>query len=197
MMSLVRHIVLTSALLACASSAAFASDFVVTKIADTNDGACTVATCSLRDAIIAANRNPGADRVILGSGLTYTLTLGPADPPGTIVPGSGDLDIIDSLTIEGNGSTIDAAGLDRVFDIEGVITVTINNLTIKGGVASGFLSLGGGLYINRRPSRSTTASCRRTSRRPSTTVRAAMAAASRPSAHSMRRPAWRRPRCSR
>lgn len=42
--------------------AARAASFVVTKAADTNDGACD-ADCSLREAIIAANSNPGADTI--------------------------------------------------------------------------------------------------------------------------------------
>ena len=128
------------------SSRALATDFTVSKTADTNDGHCN-ADCSLRDAIIAANANPGADRIILGSGLTYTLTLGPADPVGVIVPGSGDLDILDALTIDGNGSTIDAAGLDRVLLIQGAFLVTMNNLTVKGGSVSGFLSPGAGIIV--------------------------------------------------
>src|SRR5205085_6784763 len=67
--------------------------------------------------------------------------------PGALVIASGDLDITDALVIDGNGSTIDAGGIDRALDIEGAIAVTINNLTVKGGVASGFLSPGGGVYI--------------------------------------------------
>jgi CSLREA domain-containing protein len=125
---------------------AFAVDFTVTKITDTNDGTCN-ADCSLREAIVAANAAAGADRVLLGSGLTYTLSIGPFDAPGLLAPGSGDLDITGALTIEGGGSTVDAAGIDRVFDIQGIVGVAINNLTIKGGVARGFLSLGGGLNI--------------------------------------------------
>ena len=82
---------------------AFATDFVVTKTADTADGVCD-ADCSLREAIIAANAAPGADRIILQSSQTYILTLGPADPSGALVQGSGDLDIVGALTIDGNGS---------------------------------------------------------------------------------------------
>ena len=93
------------------SSNAFAATFTVSKVADTNDGVCN-SDCSLREAIIAANTTAGADRIVLGSGLTYTLTIGPADAPGALVAGSGDLDITDALTIDGNGSTVDAAGLD-------------------------------------------------------------------------------------
>ena len=62
------------------------------------------------------------------------------------MPGAGDLDITQPLTIEGNGSTVDAGGIDRVFDV-GAVAVIINNLTIRNGVAKGFLSLGGGLIV--------------------------------------------------
>src|SRR5262252_1472863 len=116
-----------------------AADFIVTKTIDTNDGTCD-ADCSLREAIIAANANPGA-HVVLGSNLTYTLTIGPRDPDGAIVPGSGDLDITADMTIDGNGSTIDGGGIDRVLDIQGNITVTLNNVTIQHGSAAGVLSL--------------------------------------------------------
>jgi len=133
-------------LLALPGTSAFATDFVVSKTADTADGVCN-ADCSLREAIVAANASPGADRIILGSGLIYSLTLGPADAPGAVAAGSGDLDVTDALTIDGNGSTIDAALLDRAFDIQGAFLVTINSLTIKNGLASGFLSIGGGLSI--------------------------------------------------
>jgi CSLREA domain-containing protein len=131
-----------------AASPLLAVNFTVTKIADTNDGVCD-ADCSLREAIVAANASPGADHIVLGNGLTYTLSLGPADPSSTPVPGSGDLDITDALTIDGNGSTIDGAAIDRVFDIQGNFSVTINNLTIRNGSAKGFLSAGGGINIQR------------------------------------------------
>src|SRR5580693_472008 len=62
--------------LAVFAPAAFATDFTVTTTADTNDGACNVNACSLRDAIAAANLNAGADRVVLGTGQTYLLSLG-------------------------------------------------------------------------------------------------------------------------
>ena len=125
---------------------AFAADFVVTKTTDSSDGTCDI-DCSLREAIIAANANPGPDRIILGTSLTYTLSVGGADPAGVLAPGSGDLDILDALTIDGNGSTVSAGGIDRVFEIRGAFSVTINNLTMTGGVATGSLSLGGGLFI--------------------------------------------------
>jgi CSLREA domain-containing protein len=144
----VGRLVRTSLALLCllVASPLFAVNFTVTKVADTNDGVCD-SDCSLREAIVAANAAIGANHIILGSGLTYTLSLGPADPSATPVPGSGDLDITAAVTIDGNGSTIDAAAIDRVFDIQGNFSVTINNLTIKNGSAKGFLSAGGGINI--------------------------------------------------
>jgi CSLREA domain-containing protein len=130
-----------------ATSPLLAANFTVTKVADTNDGVCDANDCSLREAIVAANALAGSDHIILGSGLTYTLTLGPADPSAAPVAASGDLDITDAVTIDGNGSTIDAALIDRVLDIQGNFTVTINNLTIRNGSAKGFLSSGGGINI--------------------------------------------------
>ena len=132
---------------AAAISSAFATDYTVTKTTDTNDGLCDSLDCSLREAIITANANAGADRILLGSGLLYALSIGPFDGSGALIPGAGDFDITGPLTIEGNGSTVDGGGIDRVFDVHGVIAVTINNLTIRNGTAKGFLSLGGGLNI--------------------------------------------------
>src|SRR5437763_7386913 len=140
------RVFLAAFLCLAAAAPASATDFVVTKTADTNDGACD-GDCSLREAIIAANANPGPDTIILGENQTYTLTLGPIDADGVISPGSGDLDITDSLIIDGNESVIDGNNLDRVFDITGPITVTLNYVTIRGGLAQGFLSFGGGIRI--------------------------------------------------
>ena len=74
----------------------WAATFTVTKTADTNDGICD-GDCSLREAIIAANANPGADTIILPAGI-YTLTI-----PGTgeQAAATGDLDITQPVTISG------------------------------------------------------------------------------------------------
>ena len=71
---------------------------------------------SLREAIIAANNTAGADQITLQAE-TYTLTLGGTGEDAAM---TGDLDILDTLTIVGAGSgstTIDAAGIDRVFEV--------------------------------------------------------------------------------
>lgn len=117
--------------------------------ADVNDGACTVNHCSLREAIIAANENPGADTINL-SVATYTLTLGSTGEDSSAF---GDLDITDSVTINGSGkfSTIISTAFpqqgDRVFHIDpsgAGITVNISGLTIQNANVTFFD--GGGIY---------------------------------------------------
>ena len=120
-----------------------------------DDGACT-----LREAIIAANEDfysgikkgecpagDGADKIVLNLPGVYELSL-----PGTEEDESrtGDLDITEDLTIEGKGAAdsfvIDAFGLDRVLDIASGITVSLANLTIKGGYLNQRYGYGGGIY---------------------------------------------------
>jgi len=121
-----------------------AASYTVTKYTDSNDGACN-ADCSLREAIIAANGNPGPDVITLGSG-TYSLTI---TGSGENSCATGDLDITDTLTIVGLGpeqTVIDASGLisDRVLHIvAGVDTVVISGVTIINGDVTGG---GGGIY---------------------------------------------------
>jgi CSLREA domain-containing protein len=108
----------------------FATTFQVTKTHDTNSN-CKPSNCSLREAIDAANTNPGADDVPVPAG-TYLLTL-------------GQLVVSDDVSIAGAGQTstiIDGNATDRVFDIEvpsGV--VEISGVTIQNGYA--FFSGGG------------------------------------------------------
>ena len=125
--------------------------------------------CSLREAIKAANTNlavdtctagSGADTIILPAG-TYTLTITGADEDANA---TGDLDITDSLTINGAGAgtTIiragtlgypdpSANGIDRVFDVYDVssaIIVSISNVTIANGKCSSCTMGGGGISNN-------------------------------------------------
>lgn len=116
--------------------------------------------CTLREAILAANTNTNAavDGCLAGQqgpGTTDRILL----PPGTFllaIGGSGednaqqgDLDLLDTVSIEGSGARftiVDAAGLDRVFDVDpsqSGLPVAILELTIRGGDAGG--GAGGGL----------------------------------------------------
>lgn len=143
---------LVATLLCTATGLASAATFVVTTTADSNDGACTVALCSLRDAVIAANGNAGADIITLPAGV-YTLTIPGA---GENLAATGDLDITDAVTINGAGAAttiIDGGGLDRVFDVR-TSGVFFNDLTIQNGLPApgdngGGISNTGTLTLNR------------------------------------------------
>jgi Bacterial Ig domain/Putative Ig domain len=89
---------------------------------------------SLREAIIATNNDLGANTIILGAG-THLLSIAGINEQNAA---TGDLDIEDELTIIGAGTAntiVDGNGLDRVFDIVGGPTVTIQDLTVQGGDA--------------------------------------------------------------
>ena len=109
----------------------FATRFPVTKTADTNDGVCD-ADCSLREAIDAANTNPGSDDVPVPAGF-YLLAL-------------GQLVVSDDVSIAGTGqttTTIDGNATDRVFSISipSAGVVEISGVTIQNGYRS---AAGGG-----------------------------------------------------
>jgi CSLREA domain-containing protein len=122
-------------ILALGAASAAAQTFTVTKTTDTNDGGCS-RDCSLREAINAANATLADDTVVVPAG-AYTLTLaGAGEDSGRL----GDLDLgpaaSGSITIQGAGvgqTIVDAAGLDRVFDLQPAMTATIAGLTAKGG----------------------------------------------------------------
>jgi CSLREA domain-containing protein len=114
-----------------------AEGFSVDIFTDENDGSCFDGDCSLRDAIIIANGNGEADTITLGAG-TYELSI-----TGTLEndAATGDLDITDDVTIIGLGpdqTTINANGIDRVFDIRfSAGTVVISGVTVFNGNAPG------------------------------------------------------------
>jgi CSLREA domain-containing protein len=132
-------------------TAVYAANIVVQT---TNDGVADDGKCTLREAIMAANSNQrvdtcaagGADDYIHLKSATYALTaIGTGEEGGR----TGDLDIVDRLTIEGTGpgsTIIDASGIisDRVFDVRtGGTTVVISGVTIINGSIAGY---GGGIY---------------------------------------------------
>lgn len=111
--------------------------------------ACTAAPndCSLRGAIIAANANGVPDTINLDPALgTYALTIFGTDDDAN----AGDLDILEDLTINGNGAVVDGSGaVDRVFHILAPFganppTVEVFDLSVGGGVAP---TSGGGFYL--------------------------------------------------
>ena len=112
-----------------AASAAQARTYQVTERTDHKPDGCSAAECTLREAVIAANRHRGADTIVLPSRKRYELALAST---GEDKAANGDLDITSGpLTIvhPGRGTaTIDANRTDRVFDIGGA-TTTLDKLT--------------------------------------------------------------------
>lgn len=117
-------------IIALAPSGMTAATFTVTSKKDSGDG-------SLRQAILFANANPGAD--IIDFAVTGTITLT-----------SGPLTITDALTIIGPSAgqvVISGNYASRVFDVEST-SVSISRLTITNGVADASAvggSIGGGI----------------------------------------------------
>jgi len=107
---------------ALAAPSADAATFNVTNLNDSGAG-------SLRQAVLDANANAGADVITFQSGLSGTITLT-----------TGELDLYDAVDIQGPGpATLSVSGnnASRVFYIyspaNGPIDVTISGLTITGG----------------------------------------------------------------
>lgn len=106
------------------------------------DGVCEMTTgvgdCSLRAAIDESNATAAVELVTIGAGIDPVLTLGAAAEDGNA---TGDLDATDGFTLDGAGATIDAAGLDRAFELHGAVDVTtwftLKNVTVIGGDVAG------------------------------------------------------------
>ncbi|HYG62704.1 MAG TPA: choice-of-anchor Q domain-containing protein [Thermoanaerobaculia bacterium] len=138
-----RNGLLALALMALAVAPAAAGVYIPTKTADTRDGACTETDCSLREAVIAANATAEPDVILLHSGV-YVLGLAGA---GEDAAATGDLDIADDLTLLGDGvgtTTVEGAGIDRVFHILAGASVEIRDVTVAFG-AAGAGQDGGGI----------------------------------------------------
>ncbi|MDP2674298.1 MAG: choice-of-anchor Q domain-containing protein [Dehalococcoidia bacterium] len=126
----------------------FGATFNVNSTADAVDaspgnGVCATAggQCTLRAAIQEANALVGLDTITVPHG-TYTLAvIGQDEDTGA----RGDLDVRDDVIITGDGASttaINGAGIDRVFDIAGVlfvstISVDLNGVKILAGKATG------------------------------------------------------------
>jgi CSLREA domain-containing protein len=112
---------------------------------DPAKSACTAAPddCSLRGAITTANLSASHNQINLANGATYVLDEAGANEDANA---TGDLDVLQPITLAGNGSTIDANGIDRVMDLYPTViigTITLQDVTLTGGSAG----LGGGLYV--------------------------------------------------
>lgn len=140
----------TLACLALSAPPAGAATFDVTRFDDPAPDACAPGDCSLREAVIAANADPGST-INVPAGRVVLSIPGTADQNAA----NGDLDLREDMTIRGAGAgatTVDAARLDRVFDMTFDVSesclspdrkVTIDGLTITGGLGEvNFFALG-------------------------------------------------------
>jgi len=114
--------------------------------------------CTFRKAVISANTDSSAayPQCASGSGLdtinftsAFTITMAIARADQEDGPTNGDFNITQSVIIDGGGTTIDGAALDRVFHIIGTpatpVTVTIRNLWIRNGRG---VEGGGGILVD-------------------------------------------------
>jgi hypothetical protein len=127
---------------------------------DSLAGAPTINHCTLRKAIINANTNTAAyPQCPAGSGIDTIEFLSPMTVTFSLVgimedaAVQGDLDVTESVIINGAGTIIDGADIDRIFDVRPGATLTLNDLHLRNGRALG--SAGaiqvqvGGLNLNR------------------------------------------------
>ena len=136
-------VAVVGAILAPASEAP-GKKFEPTRKDDPVPGKCKPNNCSLREALSAANARVGADRVVLGKG-RYRMEI-PDD--GNDDNGSGDFDLTDEVSVVGEGpsrTTVDGAGVHRVFSLNTFSPHSLKGMTIRGGAAPG--SIGGGVFI--------------------------------------------------
>ncbi len=114
-------LVIALALSAVGMSMTHAATFVVTRVDDPNPASCTVASCSLREAVLAANANAGADVIELPDG-QFSLTI-------------GELLVTDAVTIIGTGRNTTRIMFDGTFVVlraELGVSLTVTGLSILG-----------------------------------------------------------------
>ena len=102
------------------------------------DGICegeNTGACNIRAAVMEANATAAIESIALGNAV-FSLSNSDSSSPDSAY---GDLDIESDLTITGNGpeqTFIDAAGIDRVFDISPGATLTLSGLSVVGGLTN-------------------------------------------------------------
>jgi CSLREA domain-containing protein len=115
---------------------AAADTYDVTRRNDPAPGQCKPNSCSLREAIRAANAHAGSDVVVLRGTKPYKLSR--SNPVGTVEDAAlrGDLDVTDplKLTHPGRGlATIDANGIDRALQVHPGARTRLARIRVTGG----------------------------------------------------------------
>ncbi len=139
-----------------------AANIVVTTTADGFDAAATAASITLaslpgpdghvtlREAVCAANNNSGPDLISFAINGTFTLSGVANEDNG----GSGDLDVKQSLTIQGNGAgntIINGNNVERIFDVfpSAPAIFTVTGVTIvNGDTRLSSFKEGGAIYLH-------------------------------------------------
>jgi CSLREA domain-containing protein len=109
--------VAAAAAVVAAPAGASAAEYRANLGDDRKPDGCAVAGCTLREAVQAANANPGSDVVLVDPRRRYVLGLGAT---GEEAAATGDLDVTDEVAVVATRrrrATIDAAGVDRAFDL--------------------------------------------------------------------------------
>lgn len=119
--------------------------WTVSTNADSDDGTCDLVAflgdCTLREAVRAANGNPGLDTIVLSDDV-YGLSVDNVGTEDAAI--EGDLDLTDDVVIEGHGATIDGNDIDRVLDVHAGADVTLTDMEITDGFVWG---QGGGVRV--------------------------------------------------
>lgn len=122
-----RLLVSTVALAMLPAAAASAATFNVTTEVDSNSGACLPASCTLRQAVTAANGGTGGDVVTV--------------PPGFYPLLFGELQLQKNVTIAGAGpaaTVVDGNANSRIFRVTAPgVTASISGLAVEGGRVAG------------------------------------------------------------
>ena len=100
------------------------------------DGFCATASgdCSLRAAIDETNAWPSSDFIEIAPGVDPVLSIAGSGEDANV---SGDLDITDTVDVDGNGRKVDAAGIDRAFDVVAGVRTRLHDLEVTGGSTTG------------------------------------------------------------
>lgn len=130
---------------ALAAAGARAETYRVTRHDDPRPGACVRKDCSLREAIRAANRDPGPDVVVLPDRRPAYRLSRHDRRAGEGGNDRGDLDLTGPVTIRhglGGRAVIDAGGVGRVVEIHPGAPAKLARITLRGGDAA---AAGGGV----------------------------------------------------
>lgn len=114
---------------------ASALDITVTRLDDPLPDGCSVADCSLREAVLFANGAVGPDRILLpASASPYQLTRSGSNEEAGL---TGDLDVTGALELAGQGATpvvVAQTTSDRLLHLQGIGAPTvIRNVHLQGG----------------------------------------------------------------